>query len=326
MAIAHERLQRPAGDCPHVTLNELRYVVALAGERNFRRAAERVFVTQPALSLAIAKLEDELGVKLFERGRADVRPTTVGAQIVAQAERVLAEVGRIRDLARGGRDDLAGPIGIGFIHTAGPYLIAPLVRALQAVAPALELNLLESTTDELATRLQDGRLDLAVIALPFEYPGLTVTPLYDEDFVVIVPPRHAWAGRTQVTPGELAGERLLLLHSGHCFANQVALACPDANRRAEIHEGHSLETIRHMVASGLGISVLPKTAISGPHAGAAVAVVDFAAPVPARRVALAARTSYPRERVVALIAEALVKVGIEAGGEGLRVLAGAPGA
>ena len=294
-----------------MNLNDLRYVVALAQERNFHRAAERCFVSQPALSLAIRKLEEELGVRLFERGRSGVRPTPTGSRIVEQAQRVIEEAARIKELARQGKDQLAGPLRLGVIYTVGPYLLPELIPILHRKAPKMPLEVEENLTAHLEVLLGNGRLDAALIALPFEVPNVDVLPLYDEPFTVAVPVSHAWAKRPSVKAEELAGEHVLLLPSGHCFANQVAEACPEIERRGgEALQGNSLETIRNMVASGLGITVLPASADSPRYRSPLLRMVPFKAPAPSRRIALAWRKTFARDKAIEVLAEAVRAVRI----------------
>jgi LysR family hydrogen peroxide-inducible transcriptional activator len=289
-----------------MNLNELRYIVAVAQERNFRRAAERSFVSQPALSLAIQKLEDELGVQLFERSKTEVKITPIGEQIVEQAQRVLEEAARIKALARQGQDQLIGPIHVGTIYTIGPYLLPELIPVLHETAPQMPLEVEENVTASLDQLLRNGRLDAAVIALPFEVPGVKVRELYDEPFAVVVPKTHAWAKRKSVSAEELSSEKVLLLSSGHCFSNQVVEACPELQRRGgEVLQGNSLETIRNMVASGLGITVLPCSALVERYMSPMLKVIPFKAPVPFRRVALAYRKSFAREQAMDALVEAI---------------------
>ena len=291
-----------------MTLNELRYIVAVAGERNFRRAAAKCFVTQPALSLAIQKLEEELGVTLFERKRTEVTLTPVGGRVVEQATRVLDEAARIRDIARQGADQLSGPLRLGAIHTIGPYLLPDLISALASVAPSMPLEVEENTTANLDILLRTGAIDAALIALPFDVPGVENLPLYDEAFVVVVPRTHALAKRKSIAPHELAQEKVLLLNNGHCFSGQVIEACPELSRKGEVQQGNSLETIRNMVASGLGITVLPCSATRERYRNPMIAVVPFSGRPPARRVALASRRSFVRPQAIAVIAEAVNRI------------------
>jgi len=290
-----------------VTLTELRYVVALAQERHFGRAAQKCFVTQPTLSLALAKLEDELAVKLFERNKNEVLVTARGQAIVEQARRVLDEVAKIPHLARGGRDQLAGTLRLGAIPTIGPYLLPDLVPILRKRAPRMPLSIEENLTGSLAPMLRDGELDVVIIALPFSIPGVKTRVVYEEPFSVVVPAGHPWEERRSVKPGELSGENLLVLNAGHCFRDQVLEACPGQSNTAapEGRAGSSLETIRNMVASGLGVSVLPASALVPRYASKLLRVVPFSTPVPSRKVALAWRTSFDRPLAVDTLAAAI---------------------
>ena len=175
-----------------MTLTELRYIVAVARERHFGRAAEACFVSQPTLSVAVKKLEEELGVPLFERGAGEVTVTPAGQGIVEQAQRVLEEAARIKEIAAAGRDPLAGPLRLGAIYTIGPYLLPKLIPVLRKSAPAMQLLIQENFTHRLAEELKNGQVDAILIALPFEEPGIATRALYDEPFFVAVPKGHPW--------------------------------------------------------------------------------------------------------------------------------------
>jgi len=285
----------------------LRYVVALAQERHFGRAAQKCFVTQPTLSLALAKLEDELGLKLFERNKNEVLVTARGQQIVEQSRKVLDEVGKIQSLARGGKDQLSGAFRLGVIPTIGPYLLPDLVPILRKRAPQMPLSIEENLTGNLAPMLRDGELDAVIIALPFSIPGVKTQVVYEEPFSVVVPEGHRWEHRKGVKPSELSDENLLVLNNGHCFRDQVLEACPGQSNTAmpEGRAGSSLETIRNMVASGLGISVLPSTALTPRYSSKLLKVVPFSTPVPSRKVAVAWRQSFDRPAAVELLADAI---------------------
>jgi len=288
-----------------MTLNELRYVIAVAHERNFGRAAARCFVSQPALSVAIQKLEDELGVALFERGKSEVTVTAVGARIVEQAQRVLEDADQIRDLAKQGQNQLVGRFRLGVIHTVAPYLLPDLIPALHAKASQMPLEIEENLTDNLAGLLKSGRLDALIIALPFDLPGVAVDPIYEEPFEVVVPYAHPWAQRRAIDPNELSSENCILLNVGNCFRNQVLETCPELNKPgAELTRSNSLETVRNMVASGLGISVLPSSALIPKYHSKLVVPVPFAQPAPSRRIALAYRKSFPRPAAIHAIKDA----------------------
>lgn len=296
-----------------MTLTELRYLVALAQQRHFGRAAEACFVSQPTLSVAIKKLESELGVELFERRKQEVTLTAAGERIVRQAERVLEEAAAIRELAEEGRDQLNGPLRVGAIYTVGPYLFPHLIPVLHERAPHMPLVIEENYTARLAERLRQGELDLIVIALPFTEQGIITLPIYDEPFVVVIPSGHPWQEREAIPVGALAEESLLLLGRGHCFRDQVLDACPacaheaGADRLAQTVEGTSLETVRHMVASGMGITVLPATAAGADrYAQRLVKIRRFTPPEPQRRIALAWRKSFPRPKAIEAVRQAIL--------------------
>lgn len=283
-----------------MNLNELRYAVALAREKHFGRAAERCAVTQPSLSVAIKKLEDELGIQLFERHRHEVRVTPVGLAVIAQAQRVLEETEKLRQLADPEVQQFGTPLRVGAIYTIGPYLFPALVTAARRLAPQLPLAIEENFTHLLSQRLRDGEVDAILIALPFAEPGVVVTPLYDETFEVLLPAGHPLANCRHIAPEALDDEHVLMLGEGHCVRDQVLSFCPHirGGAGAEVTSS-SLETIRHMVAAGMGVSVLPQTACQSPFYGDDVLVSrPFTPPEPSRRVALAWRSSFPRTRAI----------------------------
>ena len=297
-----------------MTLNELRYLVAVAQERSFGRAAAKCFVSQPALSVAIQKLEDELGTPLFERGKTEVTVTPVGERVVEQAQRVLEESARIREIAQSGRNQLVGSLKLGVIYTVAPYLLPDLIPALRERAPEMPLELEENLTEVLETELKCGRLDAAIVALPFAPPGVTTLFLYEEPFQVVVPSGHKWTKRKSVHPDELSGEHAILLNVGHCFRDQVLDACPELNRQdVPTARTNSLETVRNMVASGLGVSVLPRDALTPKYHSRLVVPVPFAKPAPSRRVALACRKSFPRPQAIEALRAAVAEVRPQAG-------------
>ena len=288
-----------------MSLTELKFIVAVAQERNFRRAAEKCFVTQPALSLAIKKLEVELNIIIFERSRTDVSMTEIGAKIVEQASKVLEEAAYIKQLAESGKNQLKGTLKLGMIHSVGPYLLPEIIPILRKTAPDMPLEVEENLTANLEAQLKNGVIDAAIIALPFAVAGLQYRALYDEEFDVVVPSGHHWAKRKQIKPEELSDEKVLLLNSGHCFSNQVTQACPELSRKGEVLQGNSLETIRNMVASNLGISVLPCSATAARYHNPLIKVIPFTAPAPTRRIAIAWRKSFVRLEAVEIIAEAI---------------------
>ena len=296
-----------------MTLTELRYIVAVAKERHFGRAAAACFVSQPTLSVAVKKLEDELDLVLFERGKTEVRITPAGERVVAQAKRVLEEVEAIKRVARQDQDQLDGPLRLGAIYTVAPYLLPQLLPVLHKQAPKMPLVIEENYTARLRERLQQGELDAIIISLPFAEPGIKVRALYDEPFMVVLPASHPWRERGAIAVKELAEEPVLMLGTGHCFREQVLSVCPECRHvpvaddpLAKAMEGGSLETIRLMVASGLGMTVMPCTATGADkYAQRLLVLKRFKAPVPKRRVALAWREGFYRPRAIAALAKAI---------------------
>lgn len=296
-----------------MTLTELRYIVTLAQERHFGRAAERCFVSQPTLSVAVKKLEEELEVALFERSKSTVQVTPLGEKIVEQAQRVLEQSSAIKELATAGRDQLASPLRIGAIYTIGPYLFPHLVPELLRAAPQMPLYIEEGFTGNLRHKLRNGELDAIILALPFTETDVVTKRLYDEDFEVLVPADHAWASRPSIAREQLLEERLLLLGEGHCFRDQILEVCPAISHKlnnpnnALTAEGGSLETIRHMVASGLGITVLPKSAIGTSFYDRSLLTSRPFDDPSGRTVAIAWRASFPRPKAIDVVTDAIAR-------------------
>ena len=296
-----------------MTLTELRYIVTLAQEQHFGRAAERCHVSQPTLSVGVKKLEDELDVLIFERSKSAVRVTPVGEGIIAQAKRVLEQAQVIRELAQAGKNQLTAPLRVGAIYTVGPYLFPQLIPLLHQSAPDMPLYIEENFTHVLRDKLRNGELDVIIIALPFQDTDVLTKPMYDEPFCVLLPSQHHWTKEKSIDSRMLNDKSLLLLGEGHCFRDQVLEACPSSNgglhesqSRYTTVEASSLETIRHMVASGLGVSVLPQSAIdSHKYTAGVIEVRPFSDPAPSRTVAIAWRATFPRPKAIDALIEAI---------------------
>jgi LysR family hydrogen peroxide-inducible transcriptional activator len=306
-----------------MTLTELKYIVALARERHFGKAAEACFVSQPTLSVAIKKLEEELEVKLFERSANEVSITPLGEEIVRQAQSVLEQAASIKEIAKRGKDPLSGPIKLGVIYTIGPYLLPSLVREVIERTPQMPLMLQENFTVRLLEMLRTGEIDCAILAEPFPDTGLALAPLYDEPFMAAVPSGHPLATRSTITSQELKSETMLLLGAGHCFRDHVLEVCPefarfssDAEGIRKSFEGSSLETIKHMVAAGMGVTLVPRLAVSEealdmptqrrPGARSYIQYIPFAeGDVPYRRVVLVWRRSFTRYEAIAALRNAV---------------------
>ena len=295
-----------------MTLTELRYVVAVAREKHFGRAAEACSVSQPTLSVSIKKLEEELDVRIFERGANEVSVTPIGEEIVRQAQSVIEAAAEIKETAKRKKDPLTGPLRLGVIYTIGPYLLPELVKQAIERVPQMPLMLQENFTARLLDMLRTGELDCTIMAEPFPDTGLAVAPLYDEPFMVALPKSHPLARRKSISADELKLEKMLLLGTGHCFRDHVLEVCPeyarfssDAEGMRKTFEGSSLETIKHMVASGMGITVVPQLSLPAPDPTSPVVYVAFAKPVPTRRVVLAWRRSFTRYEAIAALRNAI---------------------
>lgn len=300
-----------------MTLTELRYIVTLSQERHFGRAAKKCFVSQPTLSVAVKKLEDELGVALFERSKGSLVVTELGARLVEQAKNILDQTNIFKDMAQDGKNEFNSPLKVGAIYTIGPYLFPHLMPKLSQAAAQMPLYIEENYTAVLRQKLKECELDAIIVALPFHEPDVVTLPLYDEPFVVLLPKGHALSKHKELSAAMLLEDNLLMLGPGHCFRDQVLAACPDIKNLADfpalesetrqmlITEGSSLETIRHMVASGLGITVLPESAaMNGFYDETLLEVRPFTSPEPYRTVALAWRVTFPRPKAIDILAAA----------------------
>ena len=251
-----------------MTLTELKYIVAVAREKHFGKAADACYVSQPTLSVAVKKLEEELDVKLFERSVGEVAVTQLGEEIVRQAQSVLEQAAAIKEIAKRGKDPLAGALTLGVIYTIGPYLLPELVRRSIERTPQMPLLLQEKLTVRLLEMLRTGEIDCAILAEPFPDTGLAMAPLYDEPFMAAVPSTHPLASVKSVTAEDLRNETMLLLGAGHCFRDHVLEVCPEFARFSsnaegirKSFEGSSLETIKHMVAAGMGVTLVPRMSV-----------------------------------------------------------------
>jgi LysR family hydrogen peroxide-inducible transcriptional activator len=270
-------------------------------------------VSQPTLSVAIKKLEEELDVKIFERGASEVSVTPLGEEIVRQAQQVIEQAAAIKEIAKRGKDPLNGPLRLGIIYTIGPYLLPDLVRhAIEHDVPQMPLMLQENFTVKLLEMLRTGELDCAIMAEPFPDTGLAMAPLYDEPFMVAVPVKAPPAGQAQEHQRRRAeAETMLLLGTGHCFRDHVLEVCPefarfssDAEGIRKSFEGSSLETIKHMVASGMGVTVVPQLSRAARSKQPHMRYIPFDKPVPTRRVVLAWRRTFTRYEAIAALRNA----------------------
>lgn len=291
-----------------MTLTELRYILAVAKNKHFGRAANDCNVSQPTLSVAVKKLEKSLGVEIFERDRNDIRITEVGEKIIEQAQQVLEQAQAIKIIAEGSKSHLTSPLRIGAIYTIGPYLFPSIISQLKAMAPDMPLVIQEDFTANLRVKLAQGQLDAIFIALPFEEPNVLTKPVYEEAFVVLMPKDHPLAKKSAVDEMDLISENVMLLGEGHCFRDQILQMCPSCNQSngfGQTVEGTSLETIRHMVASGMGLTIIPSTAAQVHAYDDTLVTRPFKNNKPKRTVALAWRMSFPRTKAIDEMIKAL---------------------
>jgi LysR family hydrogen peroxide-inducible transcriptional activator len=290
-------------------LKDLRYLVAVADTRHFGQAAARCFVSQPTLSAQLKKLEEYLGVQLVERHPRRIALTDAGTQVVARARRIIEASDEIVALAELQRDPLAGRLRMALLPTIGPYLLPLVAARIRRKLPRIELLLYEYQTGPMLEHLQAGDIDLGILALPVPADGLVERTLFDEPFVVAVPEHHELASRKSVKPTDLNGETLLLLEDGHCLRDQALDVCA----RAQLHEKQdfratSLETLRQMVASGGGITLLPLLASSGAYGSArGVVTLPFAKPLPVRHVGALWRKTSARSTAIEAVCEIIAE-------------------
>lgn len=303
-----------------MTLQELRFLIALAQEKHFRKASEVCFVSQPSLSIAIRKLEDELGVTLFERNKNDVRLTPLGQEVVERAKRVLEAVDGISMVVKSDRDQLNGAFRLGAIYTVGPYILPSLITTLNKLAPQMPIEIIEDYTVNLRKKLLNGDIDAALVSQPFSGAGIVTRNLYQEPFVVLMPANHPLSRLKTIKEQALTDYNILLLGEGHCFRDQIISSCPTCfasnQSRSGVNwktvEGGSLETIRHMVASGIGITILPQTAAeTGSYRNNVLTYRPLKATHPSREIALAWRNSYPRTKAIDMVLRSIAKASIE---------------
>lgn len=267
-------------------------------------------MSQPTLSIAVRKLEEELGVELFERTKTKVQPTLLGERIVAQARVLLAGTGTIKALADAGKNQLSSPLALGSIFTMGPYLLPQLIPYLQQQAPAMPLYVQEDYTANLRKKLRDGVLDVILVSLPFSDTDVVTQELFEEPLVVVMPQAHPLARKNELVPADIARDQLLLPGDGHCLREQVLALHPawqgerDGQARRYRAEGNSLETLRYMVAAGLGVSVLPGSAA---EAGLCATHRLVVRPLKgaSRKLALAWRASFPRHKAIEVLRKSI---------------------
>ncbi len=303
-----------------MNLTALKYAVSLAREKHFGRAAEACEVSQPTLSIAIKKLEEELNVQLFERTTTAVAVTPLGEEILHQAQAALERAADILEISRRGHDPLTGPLKLGALSTISPYLAPALMTRMMSRAPRMPLILTEDDAPHLVEMLRAGEIDAAILSNPHHDPTLRIVDLYDEPFLVALPVGHPLARREQIGCADLQREKLLLPEVGDCLRDHMLKACPEFARMGLANtglpgnlRGSSLETIKHMVAAGMGVTLLPRLSVPlQPPGTDGVAPAETlcyrplaGTPPVVRRVVLAWRRSYTREAAMDLLLQTI---------------------
>jgi LysR family hydrogen peroxide-inducible transcriptional activator len=284
-----------------MNIRDLEYLIAVVDCGHFGKAAERCFVSQPALSMQIKKLENTLGVQLLERTNNTVLLTEIGTQIVAKAQQILNQAREIRELAKASQDPFAGELKIGIIPTLAPYFLPLIISKLSKAFPKLSLYLIEAQTPALLEKLNQGEMDAAFLAIPITETNLTDTLLFKEEFLLATPKNHPLAKLKSVKPSHLENQNLLLLEEGHCLRDQILSFCETLHKtNAENFKATSLETLRHMISSGIGITLMPRLAA---QSNDNICYIPFTKPVPHRTLGLVWRTSTAKQIVLEKIVE-----------------------
>lgn len=302
-----------------MTLSEFRYIVAVAKKLHFGRAAEKCFVSQPTLSVAVKKIEEELGIALFERHQHEVSITPIGEAIIKQAELILNETNNLKEIAKQNKDELKGDLKLGVIHTIAPYLLPKLIPVINKKASELALIIEEEFTKNLAEKLKVGDIDIAILSNPFNESGITTELLYKEPFQVALPSGHPLTKKKKLKASDLLNDTMLLLKAGNCFREQIIELCPSCVNPLDSHrkiqktlESSSIETIRQMVATGVGITILPGLSIEAQTGlKGLLEYRPFSKPVPYREVIIAYRKSFPRKKAITLIKESIASCKLE---------------
>lgn len=298
-----------------MTLTELRYIVTLAEEQHFGRAASRCHVSQPTLSIAVKKLEEELGLVLFERSKLRVKPSALGEQIVAKARGILNQTAAIRDLADAGKTQLNSPLALGVLPSVGPYLLPQLIPLLHELANEMPLYVDEGLSENLAKNLRNGDLDAIIVTQPFNETDVVTQTLFAEPLVALLPNNHRLAHKSFLEGSDLACADVLLPGENVCLRQQIEQAFPhlkmqEANSTdlpRSRFQSNSLEALRFMVASGLGVAILPQMAAENSlYTQNSMLIKHFVEPAPVRELALAWRVSFPRHKAIDVLRKALL--------------------
>ncbi len=293
-----------------MTLTQLEYVVALDTYRHFVLASEKCFVTQPTLSMQIQKLEEELGVKIFDRTKQPVIPTEIGTSIIAHARTTLREADRIRQLISDQKDTLSGELRIGIIPTLAPYLLPPLYKYMWEKYPQLNLVVKEAITEEVIRELKDNLLDCGLVVTPLKDPSIKEDILFYEELFVYVSKRNALFDKKYVLAKELDPSQLWLLEEGHCFRSQILNLC-ELKKRNDFHfkyETGNIETLKRMVEKSDGLTILPELAVREFTKPQLKFVKRLREPSPAREVSVVTHRDHVKTKLIKTLKEEILSI------------------
>jgi len=285
-----------------MNLRDLKYIVEVAKEQNFARAAQKVFVSQPALSMQIKKLEDELGAQIFERDLKNFLVTKVGEEIIKKAEIILREAEEIKNIAKNSHDPYSGELRIGAFPTLSSYFFPQNIKKISKKFPKLKLLLIEEKSEELIKKLQNGEIDCAFLAMPVVASGLEHEKIFSEKFLLATPKNHELAKKKKISQHDLRGKNLMLLEDGHCLRDQALEACSMLGAfEQEDFKATSLETLRQMVIAGSGITLIPEIAVKKEDKIAYLNIAN----APRRTIGLYFRKNFVRKKLIEEIAKLL---------------------
>jgi len=284
-----------------MTLVQLEYIVAVDTYRNFVTAAEKCFITQPTLSMQIQKLEDTLGIKIFDRSRQPVVPTEVGSLIIRQARTVLAEAAKLSEIISDHKNELAGELNVGVIPTIAPYLLPKVIAAFTEKHPKVQLMIWEYTTEQIVQQIKSGVLDCGILSTPVEDKALNEIPLFYEGFAVYVSDGSPLLKKKQITAEDIDVEELWLLNEGHCMRSQVMNICQrkrmSSSKQFEYHTG-SIETLKRMVDLGRGATILPELSLNGLSSSQAERIRHFKSPQPVREISIVTHRNFIKRSAI----------------------------
>jgi len=293
-----------------MTIVQLEYVVAVDTYRSFNAAAEKCFVTQPTLSMQVQKLEDSIGVKLFDRTKQPVVPTELGKEVIAQARVLLAEYQKINELITDRNKELTGELKIGIITTVAPYIIPKLITQFMHKYPGVKLQIWEQTTDQIVQQLKQGTIDCGIMSTPLHEPQLIETPLFYEHFVAYVANCSKLADKKQVSAEDINVDELWILNEGHCMRDQVLNICQRRKttkgfQHYEYNTG-SIETLKRMVDENNGVTILPELALNDLSNAQQEKVRFFKSPAPAREISLVTQKNFVKRRMIEAVKQEII--------------------